>query len=93
MTAFGVRPTRAEIPDSADHLTAKMVSYIFDAHGLFTVTLDDGHVWKELEGDQPLAKWAKPAASYTVRISHGFMDSYNLQVVGRPGLYKVRRVK
>lgn len=85
-------PPRADIPDNADHVAARMQSYTFDKLGWFTVTLDNGQVWKQVQGDTTFAKnWKKPAPSYRVRVSHGFMGSYNLQVQGLPGLYKVIR--
>jgi len=90
---FGRKPPpRAEIPDSVDHVTARMQAYTFDKLGWFTVTLDNGQVWKQVQGDTTFAKnWKKPAPSYQVRVSHGFLGSYNLQVQGLPGLYKVIR--
>ena len=90
---FGRKPPpRAEIPDNADHVVARMQSYSFDKLGWFTVTLDNGQVWKQVQGDTTYASnWKKPAASYQARVSHGFMGSYNLQVQGLPGLYKVIR--
>ena len=88
---FGRKPPRAAIPDNVDHITAQMQSYTFDKLGWFTVTLDNGQVWKQIQGDTTYAKWKKPAASYQVRVSHGFLGSYNLQVHGLAGLYKVMR--
>src|ERR1700759_4536319 len=78
--------------DSADHITARMQSYSFDGDGMFTVTLDNGQVWRQIAGDTDYAHWKKPAGGYVVRISHGLLGSYNLQVVKTPGIYKVRRV-
>jgi hypothetical protein len=93
VSQFGRKPPpRAEIPGNADHITAQMQSYTFDKLGWFTVTLDNGQVWKQVQGDTTYARnWKKPAASYQVRVSHGFLGSYNLQVHGLPGLYKVIR--
>jgi hypothetical protein len=90
---FGRKPPpRAAIPDNADHLTAQMQSYTFDKLGWFTVTLDNGQVWNQVHGDTTYARnWKKSAASYQVRVSHGFLGSYSLQVQGLPGLYKVIR--
>lgn len=83
----------ADIPANADHITARMESYKFDKLGWFTVTLDNGQIWKQVAGDTTYAKWKKPAASYVARVSHGFLGSYNLQVQGQPGLFKVLRVQ
>jgi hypothetical protein len=90
---FGRKPPpRVDIPDNANHITAQMQSYTFDKLGWFTVTLDNGQVWNQVHGDTTFAKnWKKSAASNRVRVSHGFLGSYNLQVEGLPGLYKVIR--
>lgn len=88
---FGIRAKRAEISDSADHLAARMQSYTFDKFGIFTVTLDNGQTWRQVSGDNDFARWNKPAGQYGVRITHGLLGSYNLQVPGQPGLFKVRR--
>jgi len=71
---------------------ARMASYRFDGEHHFTVVLDDGQVWSQLSGDTSDAHWSKRASSYTVNITPGFFDSYNLKVVGEPGSFKVARV-
>lgn len=91
--AFGMAPKpKIAIPDSADHVAAHMQSYSFDGDGMFTVTLDNGQVWRQITGDTDYAHWKKPAGIYQVRITHGALSSYNLQVRNSPGLFKVRRV-
>lgn len=72
--------------------TARMVSYAFNQHGIFAVTLDNGEVWQQLSGDGSYAHWKLPASRYVVRITRGFMGSTNLEVKGSPGLFKVRRL-
>jgi hypothetical protein len=90
--AFGLAPRpRIAIPDSAGHIAARMQSYSFDGDGMFTVTLDNGQVWRQITGDTDYAHWKKPAGAYQVRISHGALGSYNLQVRNSPGVFKVRR--
>ncbi len=85
--------TKNEIPDNADHLSTHMQSYSFDGDGMFTVTLDNGQVWRQIAGDTDYARWKKPATSYLVRISHGLFGSYNLQVLKEAGVFKVRRLE
>lgn len=75
---------------NADQISAHMASYAFDKLGWFTVTLDNGQVWRQVHGDTTMARWNKPAGTYLVNISHGFLGSYNLRVRGQPGLFKVR---
>jgi hypothetical protein len=93
-TQFGMVPKPApEIPENVKQINARMASYSFDKLGWFTVTLDDGQVWYQIHGDTDYARWNKSASLYQVRISHGFLGSYNLQVKGQPGLFKVLRQK
>lgn len=70
----------------------RMVSYSFDAEKNFTVTLDNGQVWRQISGDSSKAAWFKPAGTYQVIITSGALGSHNLTVKNQPGLFKVRRV-
>ncbi len=71
---------------------ARMASYSFDKYGYFTVTLANGQVWRQVDGDTDYAHWKKPASTYMAHVTAGFLKSYNFQVRGLPGLYKVRRI-
>jgi hypothetical protein len=88
---FGT-PAPPKFKDNPDRMTSRMASYTFDNHGVFTVTLANGQVWQQVAGDTTFAHWKRPAENYVVRISHGFLGSYNLQVTKEPGLFKVLRV-
>jgi hypothetical protein len=69
-----------------------MIAYGFGRDGKFTVTMTDGHVWRQAESDIKIAKWNKPAATYKVDISYGSSpDLFNMRVRGE--MYKVTRVK
>ncbi|MDR3526570.1 MAG: hypothetical protein P4L57_04760 [Rhizomicrobium sp.] len=56
----------------------------------FTVSLDNGQVWRQLDSDTEVAHFREGAA---VRIKRGFLDSYSLSVEGTFGSYKVKRIK
>ena len=69
-----------------------MIAYGFGNDGHFTVTMSDGHVWRQAESDIRLARWKKPAASYKVTINNGTStDLYDMRVEGV--VYKVTRVR
>lgn len=70
-----------------------MAAYSFNKLGVFTVTLANGQVWRQVDGDTDHAHWTGPAARYVVRITHGFLGSFNFRIAGQPGLYKVLRVQ
>ena len=69
-----------------------MRAYDFGRDGRFTVTMLDGHVWRQAESDISRAKWKKPAASYKVTINNSTSaDLYDLRVAG--AVYKVTKVQ
>jgi hypothetical protein len=81
----------APVSDGVPFLS-RMATYSFDKYGFFTVTLANGQVWRQVDGDTTYAHWRKPASTYTAHVTSGFLKSYNFQVKGLPGLYKVRRI-
>jgi hypothetical protein len=89
--SFG-QPSRPKPAAQSNHVSARMTSYSFDRYGKFTITLENGQVWRQLSGDDVQARWSKPASRYVVRISSGAFQSYNLEVQNSPGLFKVRRI-
>jgi hypothetical protein len=70
----------------------RMVRYSFNAHNNFTVTLDNGQTWRQLDGDLAIADWHKPAGTYLVTITNGALGSHNLTVKNAPGMFKVQPV-
>ena len=70
-----------------------VASYHFDRYGIFTLELANGQQWQQLSGDTTRAHWTKPAADYSVRITHGALRSLNLKVRGEPVTYKVEQIE
>jgi hypothetical protein len=69
-----------------------MKAYDFGGDGRFTVTMLDGHVWRQAESDVSRAKWKKPAPSYKVTINNSTStDLYDMRVAGV--VYKVTKVR
>ena len=58
--------------------------------GVWIFTLDNGQVWRQLEGDTTVLPRTESA---TVRISRGALGSYDLNVVGRNASYRVMRLQ
>ncbi len=71
----------------------RMASYAFDSHGIFSVTLSNGEVWRQVEGDSNFAHWRAPASNYVVIVRSGAFGSSNLQVQGQSTTFKVERVR
>jgi hypothetical protein len=86
---FGLRTPAPE--KNAERVVSRMASYSFDRYGIFTATLANGQVWRQLSGDTTYARWNKPAETYVVSISHGLLGSYRFQVKDSPGMFKVQR--
>ncbi len=81
-------------PDAAsqesEFLTGRVTRVGLNAIQHFTVTLDNGQVWRQLDSDTEVARFREGAE---VRIKRGFLDSYSLSVEGTFGSYKVKRIK
>jgi hypothetical protein len=60
--------------------------------GLFTITLANGEVWREVE-ESPAPHWRAPPSHYLASITKGALASYNLVIKGEGIQYKVQRVK
>ena len=70
----------------------RAAGFTFDKRGIFTLTLADGTVWQQEQGDNSFADWREPASRYLVTIRQGALGSANLHVQGDSKVYKVRRL-
>ena len=82
-----------EPAQDVEKITSRLKSYTFDKHGIFTVTLENGETWQQLDGDTTVAHWTKAVAASAVEIERGWLGSYNMQITNTAGLFKVRRLK
>ena len=80
-------------PKPIDSITAGVTEYAYNPFGKFIVFLDNGQIWKQLQGDSDRARFKRRATDNTVKISRGFLGSYNLSINGSARIYKVTRVK
>jgi hypothetical protein len=69
-----------------------LTAYSMDRNGLFTITLANQEVWREVAGS-PLPHWREPASHYAASISKGALNSFNLIIVGEGIQYKVQRMR
>jgi hypothetical protein len=77
-------------PKTPQQMIAGVASVSYDGRGRFTIALDNGQIWRQLDGDTALLKGTRFPA---VRISRGALGSYDLNVVGRNASYRVSRVQ
>jgi hypothetical protein len=84
-------PDVAAAPKPLDSITAGVEDVAFNPFGRFTVFLDNGQIWQQLQGDTDKARF--PKGKFDVTIERGLLGSYNLTVEGHGRLYKVKRLK
>lgn len=78
--------------DTIDQISARLVNYQFD-DGYVIVTLDNGQMWRQTAGGEPLQHLARPALSYTVIIDRGGSGSYGMKLSGVSREIPVRRIR
>ena len=86
-------PAQSSAPQEIDSITAQVSDVAFTAFGKFIVILDNGQIWRQIEGDSDVAHFKKNPADNTVTITRGAIGSYNLTINGREKVFKVKRVK
>lgn len=96
---FGAENIRTQTANAApdqprplDEMQSGVVKVEYLANGRFVVTLANGQVWRQLDGDTGQARF-KTKGGDVVTISRGLLGSYNLVVAGRAMLFKVHRLK
>lgn len=78
----------ARRPENA--VTAGVSAVTYDGTGRFTMTLDNGQVWRQLSGDQTMLHGTRFS---TAHITKGALGSYDLTVDGRHASYRVTRLQ
>jgi hypothetical protein len=76
-----------------ESITAGVTEYAYTPFGKFIVFLDNGQIWRQLEGDADRAYFRKAAKDNKVTIGRGLIGSYNLTLNDSSKVYKVTRVK
>ena len=70
-------------------------SYEMSRNGNFVITLPDGQVWRQTDGDASKSpvRWTQPASSMRVTISQAAMHTFNLVVNDENTHHKVTRIR
>lgn len=84
-------PNYAHEPGRNQPIIARVNRYVLDRHGKFTVYLDNGQAWRQLESGDNTAQFRSNGMNL-VTISPGFWGSYNLRLNRESAIYKVKRV-
>jgi hypothetical protein len=93
---FGVTNLPANSPGAPVAITeisAKVVEHAKNALGRTLFILDNGQVWKQIDGDTTELHHRSSDGQMKVRIEKAFMGSFSLSVDGRNTKIKVRRIK
>jgi len=79
-------------PTRLNAISAAISAYSFTPKGRFILTLSNGQVWRQIEGDVSIPNFREKAAR-SVTISRGVLGSYNLTFSDQAGRFKVARVQ
>jgi len=78
---------------TARKLIARAEDISFSKSGYFTIELDNGQWWRQVDGDTNYARFRTPANRNIVTIERGFFGSYNLHIQGLHQGFKVDRIR
>jgi hypothetical protein len=78
-------------PEPLDSIAAKVTEYSYTPFGKFIIFLDNGQIWRQVEGDSDKADFH--GSDIAVAISRAALGSYSLTINGSSKTYKVKRVK
>jgi len=91
---FGKPPAPPQAgPKEITEISAGVIEMAKNAYGRALFVLDNGQVWKQIDGDQSNVDEPKSGQPMKVTIEKALFGSYALKVEGRRGIVKVRRVK
>lgn len=90
---FGKPPVPVAGPKEITEISASVLEFAKNAYGRSIFILDNGQVWKQIDGDQTEVADPKSDETMKVSIETAMFGSYALRVEGRRGIVKVRRIK
>lgn len=93
---FGITPRAEDRPGAPKEITeisAKVLEYAKNAHGKSIFILDNGQVWRQVDGDTSEFYYRSADGPMSVRIEKAIMGSFSLYVDGKSMKLKVRRIK
>lgn len=75
-------------------LTVQIIEVVVNPFDKITVTLDNGQVWRQLDGDDRTVLFPDNGPQvYTAQIKQGFLGNYTMKIVERDRSIRVRRIK
>jgi hypothetical protein len=80
-------------PPEITQITAIVLELAKTARGRSIFILDNGQVWRQLDGDDTDVQDPRPGKPMKVAIETGILGNYNLTIEGSSALIRVRRAK
>lgn len=80
-------------PVELSQLSAAVKEFHKTARGRAVFVLDNGQVWRQIDGDSTAILEPEPGEVLRVTIARGLLGSYDLSIEGRNAAIKVRRVQ
>ena len=89
---FG-KPAPEPGPNEVTQISDGVLEFAKTARGKAIFILDNGQVWRQIDGDSTDVRAPPPGTRMRVTIEVGVLGSYNLTIEGRNNLIKVNRLK
>jgi hypothetical protein len=87
------QPAPVPVPRSSlESITSPVTDFSFDVRGHFIVTLANGQIWRQIEGDTVNVTLRKDR-THTATVSRAILGSYSIRFDNPRGLFKVLRVR
>jgi hypothetical protein len=89
---FG-KPAPEPGPNEVTQISDGVLEFAKTARGKALFILENGQVWRQIDGDSTDVWAPPPGTKMRVTIETGAMSSYNLTIDGRKAMIKVNRLK
>ena len=89
---FG-KPAPEPAPGEVTQVSDTVLEFAKTARGKAIFILDNGQIWRQIDGDSTVVWPPSAGAKMKVTIGVGAFNSYNLTIEGRKDLIKVNRLK
>jgi hypothetical protein len=86
-------PAPAAGTNEITQISSPVLEFAKTARGKALFVLENGQVWRQLDGDTQDVQPPAPGTTMKVTVEVGFLGSYNLTIEGRKYIVKVNRLK
>ena len=84
---------KADAPREITEIQSKVLEFAQNAHGKSIFVLENGQVWRQIDGDTTELYYREKDGPMQVKIEKGMLGSFSLSILGKSGSVKVHRVK